>query len=104
MTETLTAPRPEPICGMNTWMPVPARILDVRTENSNTKTFTCQFIDEEIGFLRIVDRDVGDPLFGFLIFQFAVIEKRQRIGCVCWNQCFSVPQLGVLLRLFLQPQ
>lgn len=48
MTETITAARPEPICGMNSWIPVPARILDVRTENFNTKTFKCQFIDEEI--------------------------------------------------------
>ena len=48
MTETLTAPRPEPICGMTSWMPVPARIIDVHTENFNTKTFVFQFIDEEI--------------------------------------------------------
>jgi NAD(P)H-flavin reductase len=48
MPTALDTPRPEPICGMNTWMPVPARILEVRTENGNTKTFACQFIDEEI--------------------------------------------------------
>jgi len=29
-------------------MPVPARILDVREENFNTRTFTTQFVDEEI--------------------------------------------------------
>ena len=62
MTETLTAARPEPICGMNTWMPVPARILDVRTENSNTKTFTCQFIDEDIR-----------KMYGFLPGQFNML-------------------------------
>ena len=48
MTETLTTARPEPICGMTSWMPVPARIIDVHTENFNTKTFVFQFIDEEI--------------------------------------------------------
>jgi NAD(P)H-flavin reductase len=29
-------------------MPVPARILDVREENFNTRTYTLQFVDEEI--------------------------------------------------------
>jgi NAD(P)H-flavin reductase len=33
---------------MDTWMPVPARILDVRDENFNTRTFTVQIADEEI--------------------------------------------------------
>ena len=41
-------PRPEPICGMVTWMPAPARILDVREENFNTRTFTMEFVDEEL--------------------------------------------------------
>ncbi len=62
MTETLVAARPEPICGMNTWMSVPARILDVRTENSNTQTFTCQFVDEEIR-----------KMYGFLPGQFNML-------------------------------
>jgi NAD(P)H-flavin reductase len=35
--------RQEPICGMDSWMPVPARILDVRSENLNTRTFRMQF-------------------------------------------------------------
>jgi NAD(P)H-flavin reductase len=48
MTEPAVEPRPEPICGMNTWMPVPATILDVREENFNTRTFTLRFVDEEI--------------------------------------------------------
>ena len=48
MIHPLASPRPEPICGMDTWMPVPARILDVREENFNTRTFTTQFVDEEI--------------------------------------------------------
>lgn len=38
-------PRPEPVCGMDSWMPVPARILDERNENFNTRTFRMQFID-----------------------------------------------------------
>lgn len=40
--------RPEPICGMDTWMPLPARILDVRSENFNTRTFTLEFVDPKI--------------------------------------------------------
>ena len=40
--------RPEPICGMDSWMPVPAKILDVTSENFNTRTFKLQFVDEEI--------------------------------------------------------
>jgi len=48
MIEQAAEARPEPICGMNTWMPLPARILAVRGENFNTRTFTCQFVDEHI--------------------------------------------------------
>lgn len=48
MTHTLRKPRPEPICGMDTWMPAPARIVAVREENFNTRTLTTQFVDEEI--------------------------------------------------------
>jgi NAD(P)H-flavin reductase len=33
---------------MNTWMPVPARVLGVREENFNTRTYTMQFLDEQI--------------------------------------------------------
>jgi len=47
MSQPSHLPRPEPVCGMDTWMPVPARILDVRQENFNTRTFTMQFVDEE---------------------------------------------------------
>ena len=38
--------RPEPVCGMNSWVPVPARILAIHQENFNTKTFTVEFTDE----------------------------------------------------------
>lgn len=48
MPHTLSTSRPEPICGMDTWMPVPARILAVEQENFNTWTFTTRFVDEEI--------------------------------------------------------
>ena len=48
MVEQVANTRPEPICGMNTWMPVPARILAVREENFNTRTYTLHFIDEQI--------------------------------------------------------
>ncbi|MGM0487933.1 MAG: FAD/NAD(P)-binding protein [Planctomycetota bacterium] len=48
MPHTLNKPRPEPICGMDTWMPAPARIIDVHEENFNTRTLTTQFVDAEI--------------------------------------------------------
>jgi len=40
--------RPEPVCGMDSWMPVPARILKVHAENFNTRTYTMQFVDPDI--------------------------------------------------------
>ncbi len=40
--------RPEPICGMDSWMPVPARILSVKHENKNTRTYTLEFVDESV--------------------------------------------------------
>ena len=40
--------RYEPICGMETWHPVPAEILSVRQENLNTRTFTIRIVDETI--------------------------------------------------------
>ena len=46
MTQHAAEPRPEPICGMNTWMPLPAQILGVREENFNTRTYTLRFVDE----------------------------------------------------------
>ena len=48
MNQPHATQRPEPICGMDTWMPVPARILDVLEENFNTRTFQVQFADEQI--------------------------------------------------------
>ena len=48
MVELADKTRHEPICGMNTWMPLPARILSVQEENFNTRTYTLQFLDEEI--------------------------------------------------------
>lgn len=48
MVHTLSTPRAEPICGMDTWMPAPARIVGIRSENFNTRTFTTQFVDESI--------------------------------------------------------
>ncbi len=40
--------RPEPVCGMDTWMPVPTRILGMRKENFNTLTYELQIIDTGI--------------------------------------------------------
>ncbi|MGA2496845.1 MAG: FAD/NAD(P)-binding protein [Tepidisphaeraceae bacterium] len=45
---TMTFSVPEPVCGMDSWMPVPARILAIKDENFNTKTFTMEFCDQEI--------------------------------------------------------
>ena len=40
MTAAGSSSRPEPICGMDTWMPVPARIIvRCKEENFNTRTF-----------------------------------------------------------------
>ena len=41
-----TFQRPEPICGMDSWMPTAARILSVKAENFNTRTYTLEFVDE----------------------------------------------------------
>ncbi len=48
MNPSASSSRPEPICGMETWMPAAARILKVHQENFNTLTYTMQFVDEEI--------------------------------------------------------
>lgn len=48
MKQVLDSRRPEPICGMDSWMPVPARILDVTDENFNTRTFQVEFVDRGI--------------------------------------------------------
>lgn len=37
--------RPEPICGMDSWMPAAARICSVTHENFNTRTYGIQFTD-----------------------------------------------------------
>lgn len=48
MNLSVSPSRHEPICGMDSWMPVPARILEVQSENFNTRTFRMQFVDPEI--------------------------------------------------------
>jgi NAD(P)H-flavin reductase len=45
MTDAATIVRPEPICGMDSWMPVPARIIGVQHENINTLSIRLQFVD-----------------------------------------------------------
>ncbi len=40
--------RPEPMCGADTFMPVPARIIDVERENFNTHSFHIRIEDEVI--------------------------------------------------------
>lgn len=51
MVHTLKKTRAEPICGMDTWMPTPARIVAVHEENFNTRTFTTEFVDEGLADL-----------------------------------------------------
>lgn len=46
MISTNDYPRPEPVCGMDSWMPVPARILEEENENFNTRTVRLQFVDK----------------------------------------------------------
>lgn len=48
MTLSHNTKRPEPVCGMDTWLPVPARIVDVTKENFNTRTFDLQIVDPSI--------------------------------------------------------
>jgi NAD(P)H-flavin reductase len=45
---TTTPHRPEPICGTDTWLPVPTRIVAVKSENFNTRTFRFEIMDEAI--------------------------------------------------------
>ena len=45
---TLTQGEATPLlaCGLNSWMPVPARILDMKDENFNTCTIRLRIEDE----------------------------------------------------------
>ncbi|WP_428936776.1 FAD/NAD(P)-binding protein [Fontivita pretiosa] len=43
-----SASRPPPICGLEAMMPVAARIVSVREENFNTRTFRLQICDPEL--------------------------------------------------------
>lgn len=46
--EDTGAMRPPPVCGLDEMMPVPAKIIGVREENFNTRTFKLQIMDEDI--------------------------------------------------------
>jgi len=48
MIASNAAARPQPVCGIDTMMPVPARIVGVKEENFNTRTFRVQIVDEEV--------------------------------------------------------
>mgnify|MGYP002624428920 CR=1 FL=1 len=48
MTSGAAPQRAEPVCGRDTWMPVPARITRMTRENFNTYTFDTQIVDEAI--------------------------------------------------------
>lgn len=37
--------RPEPICGSDSMLPVPARIIGITTENANTRTFDLEIVE-----------------------------------------------------------
>jgi len=46
MTAATATRRPEPVCGSDTWLPVPAQIVEVRSENFNTRTVRFRITDE----------------------------------------------------------
>ncbi|HEX2974116.1 MAG TPA: hypothetical protein VHP11_17415, partial [Tepidisphaeraceae bacterium] len=48
MTDIATTYHPQPVCGLDTWMPVPARITAVKEENFNTRTYRIEIIDTPI--------------------------------------------------------
>jgi NAD(P)H-flavin reductase len=48
ITSASTLSRAEPICGMDAWLPVPARIEHIDQENFNTYTFRLRIIDDAI--------------------------------------------------------
>jgi NAD(P)H-flavin reductase len=48
MTATATPAYAPPVCGLDTMMPVAARIVSVREENFNTSTFRLEICDEAI--------------------------------------------------------
>ncbi len=48
MIRSVATHRPEPICGSETWVPVPARIRGVDRENFNTQTYHLEIVDAPI--------------------------------------------------------
>lgn len=48
MIQAVKPTRPEPICGSETWIPIPARIQGVDRENFNTHTYHLQIVDPAI--------------------------------------------------------
>lgn len=48
MIQTASPNRPEPVCGLDTWLPVSARINRVREENFNTRSFQLNLTDDAI--------------------------------------------------------
>lgn len=45
MISPATGSRPEPVCGLDSWTPLAARVLSVRAENFNTRTYTMELVD-----------------------------------------------------------
>jgi NAD(P)H-flavin reductase len=48
MTVETESSRPQPICGSDSMLPIPTRIVEVREENLNTRTFAMQIEDEDL--------------------------------------------------------
>jgi len=48
MTTIAGQVRPEPLCGSETWVPIPARITQIEQENFNTRTFTFELVEPAI--------------------------------------------------------
>ncbi len=48
MIRTASKERPEPVCGLDTWLPIAAQILSVEKENFNTRSFQLRIVEESI--------------------------------------------------------
>ena len=46
MITQATSTRPTPVCGLDTWIPVPAEIVDIQRENFNTLTYKMRFVEQ----------------------------------------------------------
>ena len=48
MIQPTSTHRPEPFCGIDTWMPLPVRVHSITRENFNTQTYRLQLVDQDL--------------------------------------------------------